>query len=253
MGLILLALAATATAQTKVAAKTATLDFSYIYPDAAARIAPLRRWLEEDRAWLRTRTAKMAAASRRDALKEGYPFRRDSANREWKVVTETPRLLSLSGETYRFTGGAHGNTAREPLVWDKAKARRVDPRAMFESPAAMQRVLGPAWCVWLKGERRRRLGSDPGSDDIFPCPPIFDLTVLLGSTDRRAIDRIGLVAGQYVAGSYAEGMYEMTVPVTPALLAIVRPEWRAAFATKCRRPCAGRGLCLRRAADHLTR
>lgn len=232
MGLILLASAVPAAAQTTVVSKTVALDFSYIYPAAAARIAPLRGWLDTDRARLRTRAAKIAADDRREAAKSRFPFHQHDATREWKVVTETPRLLSLSGETYRFTGGAHGNTALESLVWDKAKARRIDPRAMFESPAAMQRVLGPGWCAWLKRERRRRLGSDPGSNDIFPCPPISDLTVLLGSTDRRAIDRIGLVAGQYVAGSYAEGMYEMTVPVTPALLKIVQPEWRAAFATR---------------------
>ncbi|VXC77529.1 conserved exported hypothetical protein [Sphingomonas sp. 8AM] len=232
MGLILLALAVPAAAQTKVAEKTAALDFSYAYPAAAARIAPLRRWLEADRARLRTRAAGLAAEDRRDTAKSKFPFHRHDATREWKVVTETPRLLSLSGESYSFTGGAHGNTVLEPLVWDKATARRVDPRAMFESPAAMQRVLGAGWCAWLKGERRRRLGNDPGADDIFPCPPVSDLTVLPGSTHRRAIDRIGLVAGQYVAGSYAEGMYEMTVPVTPAVLAIVRPEWRGVFAAE---------------------
>lgn len=230
VGSIMLALAMPVAAQTVVAQKSATLDFAYRYPAAAARIAPLRRWLEQDRAALRTRAARMAAADRREAAKSAYPFHQHDAAREWKVVTETPRLLSLSGETYRFTGGAHGSTVLEPLVWDKAHARRVDPRAMFESPAALQRVLGAGWCDWLKRERRRRLGSDVGSDDIFPCPPIADLTILPGSTDRRAIDRIGLVAGQYVAGSYAEGMYEMTAPVTPALLAIVRPEWRSAFA-----------------------
>lgn len=229
MGLMALALATPATAQTAVASKTAALDFAYRYPPAAARIPALRRWLEEDRAWFRTRTTKMARTTQRDARHDGIPYRQESAIREWEVVTETPRLLSLSGETYRFTGGAHGNTTLEALIWDKARNVRIDPRTMFDSPAALQRVLGDGWCDWLKRERRRRLGQDIGSDDIFPCPKIAALTPLLGSSDRRAVDRIGLVAGQYVAGSYAEGMYEMTVPVTPALLAIVRPEWRAAF------------------------
>jgi hypothetical protein len=216
-------------APVEVEQKGADLDFSYSYPAAAARIAPLRRWLDADRARLRARAARDAAADRRERG-GGIPFHQHDATRTWKVVTETPRLLSLSGETYRFTGGAHGGTLLEALVWDKARGARIDPRTMFGSPAAMQRVLGPGWCDWLKRERRHRLGSDVGPDDIFPCPPVADLTVLLGSTDRRAIDRIGLVAGQYVAGSYAEGMYEMTVPVTPAMLAIVRPAWRGAFA-----------------------
>jgi len=54
--------------------------------------------------------------------------------------------------------------------------------------------------------------------------------VLLGSSDRKAFNRIGLLAAPYVAGSYAEGTYEVTLPVTPAVLQAVKPEYKAAFA-----------------------
>ncbi len=234
-GAMMLAMAFPATAAQRAPAavavtqKTAALDFSYSYPAVAARIAPLRRWLDADRARLRNRALRGADDDRRERG-AGFPFHQHDATRTWKVVTETPRLLSLSGETYRFTGGAHGNTVLEPLVWDKARAARVDPRKMFASPVALQRLWGATWCGKLKAERTRRMQGAPAADDIFPCPPIAELTLLLGSTDGRAIDRIGLIAGQYVAGSYAEGMYEVTLPVTPALLEIVRPEWRSAFA-----------------------
>lgn len=212
-----------------MARKTPALDFSYRYPPAAARLAPLRRWLDADRARFRADAVRDATADERERG-SGIPFHQHVATREWKVVTETARLLSMSGETYRFTGGAHGGTLREALVWDKTRATRVDPRAMFASPAALQRVWGATWCARLKAERTGRLQGAPGADDIFPCPPVAALTLLPGSTDGRAIDHIGLVAGQYVAGSYAEGMYEITLPVTPALLAIVRPQWRGVFA-----------------------
>lgn len=231
-GLIVLALAVPAAAQTSVAAKTTALDFSYAYPPAAARIAPLRRWLEADRARLRTHAAKLAAEDRREAAKSNYPFHQHEATREWKVVTETPRLLSLSAVTYDFTGGAHGYTRTSTLVWDKSKARIIDGRTLFVSERALQRTLGARWCQWLRQERARRLNVDAVDDPVFPCPPIAKLTLLLGSSDQRAIDRIGLVADQYVAGAYVEGTFDMTVPVTPAVLAIVRPEWRGAFAAK---------------------
>jgi hypothetical protein len=55
--------------------------------------------------------------------------------------------------------------------------------------------------------------------------------VLLGSSDKQRFNRIGLIAAPYVAGSYAEGPYEITLPVTPAVLAAVKPEYKAAFAT----------------------
>lgn len=234
IGATMLALAAPAAAATRDAVtmshKTPDLDFSYAYPQAAARIAPLRRWLDADRARLRTRAVTIAAKDRSAARGNGFPFHLHDATRVWKVVTETPRLLSLSGETYRFTGGAHGGTDLAALLWDKAAARRVDPRSMFQSPAALQRVLGATWCAKLKAERTRRLQRAAVDDAMFPCPPIAELTLLLGSTNGAAIDRIGLVAGQYVAGSYAEGMYEITLPVDAPLLAIVKPQWRGLFA-----------------------
>jgi hypothetical protein len=209
--------------------KAADYTFAYVAPSAATRLSSLRQWLEQDRARFRRTAATEAAADRVEAAKDGHPFHQHEATRAWKVVTETPLLLSLSAETYRYTGGAHGGTAIDSLVWDKVRSRRLDPRALFVSADALQRALGARWCAWLPRERARRLQVDQVDDPVFPCPKIAELTLLLGSTDRRAIDRVGLIAGQYVAGAYVEGMYEMTVPVTPELLAAVRPEWRGVF------------------------
>lgn len=59
-----------------------------------------------------------------------------------------------------------------------------------------------------------------------------ETTLILGSSDGERIDRIGLLVGPYVAGPYAEGTYDLTLPVTPAIVAAVRPEWREAFAPR---------------------
>ena len=88
-------------------ARTADYEFSYTYPAAAARIAGLNAWLDADRARIQAKTARDGAAGRRDAAKAGYPYHRYSFDKTWKVVTETPRFLSLSGDSYDFTGGAH--------------------------------------------------------------------------------------------------------------------------------------------------
>ena len=82
----------------------------------------------------------------------------------------------------------------------------------------------------LGAERKKRMGADFVDDGFFPCPAIADLTLLVGSSDKRAFNRIGLIAAPYVAGSYAEGPYEVTLPVTPALLEAVKPDYRGAFA-----------------------
>ncbi len=37
-------------------------------------------------------------------------------SKEWKVVADLPRYLSLSADMYLYTGGAHGNSAFDSLV-----------------------------------------------------------------------------------------------------------------------------------------
>jgi hypothetical protein len=145
------------------------------------------------------------------------------------VVADLPRFLSLSASFYEYSGGAHGNGAYDALVWDRRARAAIDPKAMF-NPAALQQALGAQWCARLKAERKERLGENYSDDSVFPCPAIKDLTVLVGSSDKRAFNRIGLLAAPYVAGSYAEGSYEVTLPVTAQVIAAVRPQYKAAFA-----------------------
>jgi hypothetical protein len=210
-------------------AHAADLDFTYTYPPQAARIAPLRAWLEADKTRLRTAASRDAAEGRREAEKSGFPFRAYDASKEWKVVTDTPRFLSLSAETYTYTGGAHGGTVSSSIVWDKAAKARLTPMALFSSPAALWAAVRKPFCTALKAEQRKRLEGEDVNDDMHACPPLGNLVLLVGSTDRQRLDRVGLVADQYVAGSYAEGIYEITLPVTPAVLRAVKSHYRAAF------------------------
>ena len=89
-----------------------------------------------------------------------------------------------------------------------------------------------AYCDALDAERRKRRGEpyDGAEGDLFTdCPPFESLTILLGSTNGETFDRIGLVADPYVAGPYAEGYYDITLPVDSAILDAVKPEYRSAF------------------------
>jgi len=102
--------------------------------------------------------------------------------------------------------------------------------AQVTAAAALQAAIRTDYCARLKAEQRRRKQGDVSSMNV--CLPVKDLTILLGSTNGRAIDRIGLTADPYVAGSYAEGAYEVTLPVTRAILTAVKPEYRGGFAVR---------------------
>jgi len=221
-----------ATAAPGEAAKTANYTFAYTFPAEAAAIPALRKWLEADRAGTRAQTARDAAEARRDARDSEYPFHAWDTQKTWKVVTTTPRFLSLSLEGYIFTGGAHGTPFSGSLVWDKQRRMRLEPEAIFTSPAALSRAI-PDYCARLKAARARRIAPHVDTSGTFAtCPTLKELTLLLGSTDRQNIDRIGLIADPYIIGSYAEGAYEVTLPVTPAIIAAVKEDYRTAFAVR---------------------
>lgn len=228
---IMMAMLGAATAAGAASVKTADYQFDYTYPADAARIPAVRRWLDAESARLRAKTVHDAAQARREARGAGFPFRPYSTEKTWKRVADTPRFLSLSSDSYVYTGGAHGQPASGALLWDKAAGRILDSKAVFTSPAAVQAALGADFCARLKMLRTRRVGGAIASQDISgQCPATRELTLLLGSSSGRAIDRIGLIADPYVAGSYAEGAYEVTLPVTAKVIAAVRPAYRSAFA-----------------------
>ena len=208
-------------------------SFSYSWPaEVAAVPALVRRFTAERSRMLADQKADFTEGLSYADAEGCFGCNRDLA-RDWSVVADTPRFLVLSGSVYVYSGGAHGNTGFEALVWHRQARKAFDSKRMFTSAAALQAALGEPWCAGLKTERAERLGEEAsavmGEDDIFPCPPIADLQLYPVSSDGKLFDRIELLAGQYVAGSYAEGVYEVTLPVTPAVLAAVRPRYKAAF------------------------
>jgi hypothetical protein len=240
--------AATATATATIAAPSAAagggaraveqsdalIDFAYSYPAAAGAIPDLKRALDVELARARADLIAKARAQRAEAKHDGYPFNPFGSWTGWKVVTELPGWLSLSADIGSYEGGAHPNHGFTALVWDKQANQRRDPLDLFVSKAALSGAIRKDFCAALNRERGKRRGEPvrPGSTDQFDeCIEPADSTVILGSSNRRTFDRVGVLVGPYAAGPYVEGDYEVTLPVTPAVLAAVKPEYRAAFTT----------------------
>ncbi len=150
-------------------------------------------------------------------------------SKEWKVVANIDRFLSLSGDIYEYGGGAHGNYWFDALVWDRTANAALNPREMFTSNEALWQALEQPYCAALDEERaKRRDGFDTGGF-FAACPGLEELTLLVGSSDGERFDRLGLLAAPYVAGPYAEGAYEVTLPISEEALAAVKPDYQAAF------------------------
>jgi hypothetical protein len=206
-------------------------EFAYTWPAAVSAIPQLAaRFSSERDLALAEQKEDFEAAMREFADDDCVGCINRAYAKEWAVVADLPRFLSLSASTYMFTGGAHPNGTYDALMWDREANKALTAEDLFTSQAELQKVLAPRWCAALRKERTKRLEEDYGEDETFPCPPIKELVVLPGSASKQAFDRIGLLAAPYVAGSYAEGSYEVTLPVTAAVIAAVKPEYRAYFA-----------------------
>jgi hypothetical protein len=57
-----------------------------------------------------------------------------------------------------------------------------------------------------------------------------EVTALLSDTDKNGrFDHITVIADQYVAGPYAEGPYDISLPITARMIERLKPEYAAWF------------------------
>lgn len=209
-------------------------EYSYSWPVEVSRepalVSQFKATIAEDiasqkRDWL---------DSIADCPADAVSCRNNTLSVEWKVVADLPGYLSLSSDIATYTGGAHGNYGRTALVWDREAAKSLDPKDMFDL-TALEKATASARCRLLNAERAERRGEPVPADSSEwseDCPDMESVTLFVGSSSRKAFDRLGFYYGPYVAGSYAEGEYEVDLPVNAAVLAAVKPEYRSAFASK---------------------
>ncbi|MBS0483347.1 MAG: DUF3298 and DUF4163 domain-containing protein [Proteobacteria bacterium] len=216
-----------------IAEKTPLYEFDYAYPAAAAATPALKAWLDADLAKRKADLIGQAKEAQDDAKKNGFDYHAYAHSTEWKVVTDLPGWLSLSAERWDYTGGAHGNSWAEGLLWDKAAGAPRKALDLFTSKQALSAAIRAPFCTALDKQRVEKRGEpvDPNSGDEFDkCIDPVDSILLLGSSDKQHFTRIGVLVNPYEAGPYVEGFYEVTLPVTPQVLKAVKPEYRALFA-----------------------
>ena len=217
----------------EVEEETDAYNFAYSYPAAAKRLPALKARLDGEVKSSKAELVQWATEGETEAKKDGRPFMTYDGSTGWSVVTDLPEWLSLSAETYSFTGGAHGNTGYKSLLWNKKTDSEQALAGMFSSAAALEKAVRPAMCDALDAERSKRRQAKvvrDQSDWMNACPELKDATIILGSRSRKAFDRIGFIFAPYAAGPYVEGAFEVTLPVTPAVMAAVKPEFRSSFA-----------------------
>lgn len=207
------------------------IEFAYRYPREAAAIPKLAAWLANDRAVKRD---ALVAAARRDkdaADKEGFPYRAHSHLQTWQRVSDTPRFLSLSSEIETYMGGAHGMTSFDTLIWDRNHAAHVKPLDLFTNSAAFDAAIRDEFCAAIdRAKAAKGVARSAELDGPFAkCPPASAQTIWLGSSGGRYLDRMTIAIAPYEVGPFAEGSYKVNVPMTGALVRVVKPDYARDF------------------------
>ncbi len=133
---------------------------------------------------------------------------------DWTTAADTSKLLSLKKVTAEFAGGAHPNTTLGALLWDKAMKKALTPQDLFRKGADFER-LDKDLCEAIIAAKKARLKGDysaPG--DLWHCPKwIESAFVLAPSTTPGKAGGLIFLYPPYAIGAYAEGPYEIVVPL----------------------------------------
>ncbi len=215
-----------------VSEKTGFLEFAYAYPAQAAAVPALASKLAKEMETSKVDALKMARDDSRAAKNAGYPFRPHSLETRWTVAADTPRFLSLRSESYVYTGGAHGMTGYEAILWDKARKRETSFEATMTSAAAFAAAIHDRFCDALDKERAKKRGApvQRGSDDFSQCIDPMKEVLVPTSSDGKLVDAVTVVIAPYSAGPYAEGSYEVVLPVDAAMRKAIKTEYQDGFA-----------------------
>ena len=217
-----------------ISVKAGKVEFDYAWPREAAGIPDLDVWLRGNAERLRKQTEEGGKSEQASAQQNGYEFHGYSYSEAWHVEADLPALLVMQSDGYSYTGGAHGMPIVTVLFWDKAAKKRLGTSDLFDLPALIA-ALKPRFCKALNAERSERRGEpvNPKDDNQLPefvqCVDPANQTVLPVSKSGKTLDTIRFVIMPYEAGPYAEGIYEIDLPVTAAVLKAVKPAYKASF------------------------
>ena len=233
-GFILLAAlaltAATTAAPHKVVRNTPILEFTYEWPAEAVAIPALDRRLYSKAKADLAKAQKYALEDQKLTASQKRDFNPHYYSMLWSTAGESPRLLSLEGVFEGFTGGAHPQHGNEALLWDRKLNRETDLNRLFVKSSAFLALTRGPYCKALDGERRQRREGESLGGEFDQCPKYGELKIApVDNNGNGRFDRIAFVAMPYVAGPYVEGAYETPLPVTAALIAALKPEYRSSF------------------------
>ncbi|QLC23755.1 DUF4163 domain-containing protein [Parasphingopyxis algicola] len=164
-------------------------------------------------------------AELRSAAASGYQH-----SQQWTVTGRTDALIALGSETYSYTGGAHGNTAFDALVWDVESDRPIGVLGLFTNRYLGLSMIDRSFCAALRDQQAERMGEIADDDFWADCPTLDQVAIAAMGGDGTPFTAFRVRVPPYIAGPYAVGTFEIDVPVTAEMLDALKPAYLTSFA-----------------------
>jgi hypothetical protein len=211
--------------------ETDLYGFKYSWSAEAAAVPQLADRFIKDMEQVKAKMISRAREDREERVRQGYDYHPHETQVSYETAGQSERLLSLESSVYGFSGGAHGSSGSGSLLWDRKLAREVSVSDLLRPSMSWTGAIRQPFCALLNREREKRREEPVKPTDLFgDCPKYEDVTVLPSDDDKNGrFDHIHVIAEQYVAGPYAEGPYEIPLPITATMIERLKPESRDSF------------------------
>ncbi len=204
--------------------------FLYTYPAAAAAIPGLSRSLRKEAAEALADLRGQAGAGREAGA--NYPMTYDQ---EWRIAANTRQLLAISAIASAYWGGSHGAERHLAVMWSKSANRRLALGELFSRPKTGLAVLSAAFCSQFTAMRRARLAKEGEKAGPTRCPEAEQAAIVPVAGRGGGIARFRMMlGGEETQDGYAGGSYEIYVPVSTRIRALIKPRFAQSFAPERR-------------------
>jgi len=217
--------------------------FAFIYPRRAERIpaliALLRRQAVVRERWMRARANE--ACAQVEANGEACPTASLVYEQGWTLDADLPALAAASSLVSFYILGAHEGQDTDAILIDRRANRRIALGDLFVNRRRGLALAQREFCRVLRAQvHERRRGN---SDDVeIECPAVGLQPVTLCAEHGR-ITTLFAVLNRYTVSSWVEGGYMVEFAVTPAMIAALKPAYRASFGLPSRTPTEENGIC----------
>lgn len=217
-----------------LAYQDSTLTFEATFPPGA-RADPVLSGLRQEASDFLNNMKSNAQMAYSADIADGLDPNPWDVNITWRETARAGDIVSFAGDSYIYTGGAHGNVEFETLIANAGTGDRISFNDMFLPRRSPSPAFVIALCEGLKAEKQARISEATIYGEPIVCigeganagaeTPIVALTA---SSEAEKFGGARIYYPPYAVGAYAEGPYVVTVP-QGVFASDLRPEYAALF------------------------